>query len=297
MVDQVVDNQNKALADEAMFKSLRDLLTVKVTLPLGNPNYKLIHTNSFIWLDLSKYLENISNFKVIADAMNSTMTRWVKYEPNRWYVEAVTINEDIGGNKGTMELTLNPFPSSLTKYRDDFHSFTKAYQDAINQNNNSNTSTVSTGNSTLTGGEGEFIDNLVRQICGNITDPLERAKAIHNHIKSKQGYSGYSCSNSAYGKNPEKIYKNITHINCADMANLTRAMMASAGLTCYVVHNNSGVGHFWVVIEINGQKYASDNASTATREFDYFWNPETGSTQKASNGGKYYRTCGKTACC
>ena len=115
MADQMVDNQNKALAEEAMFKSLRDLLTVKVTLPLGNPNYKLIHTNSFIWLDLSKYLENISNFKVIADAMNSTMTRWVKYEPNRWYVEAVTINEDIGGNKGTMELTLNPFPSSLTK--------------------------------------------------------------------------------------------------------------------------------------------------------------------------------------
>ena len=297
MVDQVVDNQNKALADEAMFKSLRDLLTVKVTLPLGNPNYKLIHTNSFIWLDLSKYLENISNFKVIADAMNSTMTRYVKYEANRWYVEAVTINEDIGSNKGTMELTLNPFPSNLAKYKDEFRGFIKAYQDGLNQKNNNNTATTSTGNSTLTGGEGEFIDNLVRQICGNITDPLERAKAIHNHIKSKQGYSGYSCSNSAYGKNPEKIYKNITHINCADMANLTRAMMASAGLNCYVVHNNSGRGHFWVVIEINGQKYASDNASTATREFDYFWNPETEHTQKASNGGKYYRTCGKTACC
>ena len=84
MVDQLVDNSNKYLAEQEMFKSLRDLLTVKVTLPLGNPNYKLIHTNSFIWLDLSKYLENISNFKVIADAMNSTMTRWVKYQENRW---------------------------------------------------------------------------------------------------------------------------------------------------------------------------------------------------------------------
>ena len=225
MVDQVVENQNKALADEAMFKSLRDLLTVKVTLQLGNPNYKLIHTNSFIWLDLSKYLENISNFKVIADAMNSTMTRYVKYQENRWYVEAVTITEDIGSNKGTMELTLNPFPSNLAKYKEEFRGFIKAYQDGLNQKNNNNTATTSTGNSTLTGGEGEFIDNLVKQICGNITDPLERAKAIHNHIKSKQGYSGYSCSNSAYGKNPEKIYKNITHINCADMANLTRSFL------------------------------------------------------------------------
>ena len=294
MADQMVENQNKALADEAMFKSLRDLLTVKVTLPLGNPNYKLIHTNSFIWLDLSKYLENISNFKVIADAMNSTMTRYVKYQENRWYVEAVTINEDIGGNKGTMELTLNPFPSSLTKYRDDFHSFTKAYQDAINQNNNSNTSTVSTGNSTLKGGEGEYIDNIVRNICGNITDELQRAKAIHNHIKSKQHYSSYSCSHYS---SAEQCYKNITHLNCADMSRLTRAMMASAGLTCYVVHNNRGVGHFWVVLEIGGKKYASDNASTATREFDYFWNPETGKTEKAVDGGRYYYNRGKNPSC
>lgn len=292
MADQMVENQNKALAEEKMFESIRDLLTVKITLPLGNPNYKLIHTNSFIWCDLSGMVD-LENFHIITNAMNSTFNRYVTYEENRWYVEGVTINEDQGSNKGTMELTLNPFPSTLKKYRDNMSGYRKAYEDAFNKNNQ-NTAVTSTGNSTLTGGEGEFIDNLVRQICGNITDPLERAKAIHNHIKSKQHYSSYPCSHYS---SAEQCYKNITHLNCADMSRLTRAMMASAGLTCYVVHNNRGVGHFWVVLEINGKKYASDNASTATREFDYFWNPETESTQKAVNGGVYYYNRGKNPSC
>ena len=277
MVDQLVDNSNKYLAEQEMFKSLRDLLTVKVTLPLGNPNYKLIHTNSFIWLDLSKYLENISNFKVIADAMNSTMTRWVKYQENRWYVEAVTINEDQGGNKGTMELTLNPFPSSLTKYRDDFHSFTKAYQDAINQKNNStNTATVSTGNSTLKGGQGETIDNLVKQICGNITDELQRCKAIYEWLRKNVIYSGYNCCKYSCGGNPTKAYENRNHLNCADTAVLTCAMMLSAGLNAYIVHRTYNGGHFWTIIEIGGKRYASDqtgreSAGMSGSEFNTVW--------------------------
>ena len=91
MVDAAIDAQNKALANDEMFKSIRDLLTVKVTLPLGNPNYKLIHTNSFIWLDLSGYVD-LENFHILAKAMQSTFSRNTSYEEGRWYVEAVTIN-------------------------------------------------------------------------------------------------------------------------------------------------------------------------------------------------------------
>ena len=291
-MSDAVKEGSKGVAMEEMFKSVRDLLTVKVTLPLGNPNFKLIHTNSFIWLDLSNYI-NLENFDIIAEEMKSTFSRWVDYEKNRWYVEAVTINEDIGSNKGTMDLELNPFPSTLRDYSKERMTFINEYQNAISKTNNGNSSPVSTG-SNVTGGEGEFIDNIVKNICGNIADPLERAKAVHNHIKSKQHYSRYSCSNYS---SAEQCYKNITHLNCADMSRLTRAMMASAGLTCYVVQNTNGVGHFWVVIEINGKKYASDNASTATREFDYFWNPSTETTQKATNGGIYSKTCGKNPCC
>ena len=277
-------------------KSIRDMLSLKMTLPLGNPALKNVHTNQFLWCDLPSEFD-LENFEVISNEMTGAESRYGKYEKGRWYVESVTINND--GSKATMELQLNPFASSVKDYAEKRNSFNKAYADATSNNSDgSNSGDVkSTGNSGVTGGEGEFIDNLVRNIVGNTTDQLAKAKLVHNHIKSKQHYSSYSCSNSAYHQDPETIYKNITHINCADMATLTRAMMASAGLTCYVVHNNRGVGHFWVVIEINGQKYASDNASTATREFDYFWNPETGKTEKAVNGGKYYYNRGKNPSC
>ena len=75
MVDQLVDNSNKYLAEQEMFKSLRDLLTVKITLPLGNPNYKLIHTNSFIWCDLSGMVD-LENFHIITTSQTLPMYFW-----------------------------------------------------------------------------------------------------------------------------------------------------------------------------------------------------------------------------
>lgn len=252
MVDAAIDAQNKALANEEMFKSIRDLLSVKVTLPLGNPNYKLIHTNMFIWLDLSGYVD-MENFHIIAKAMQSTFSRNTSYEENRWYVEGVTINND--SSKGTMELELNPFPSTLRGYNKELAGFKKAYQDAQNKENSTNTSTTSTGNSTLKGGQGEVIDNLVKNICGNITDELEKCKAIHNWLCGNVIYSSYECSKY---HTPEACYNNRTHINCADTAILTCSMMLSAGLNAYIVHRPYNGGHFWTIIEIGGKRYASD---------------------------------------
>ena len=277
------NNAEIAAAYDEIFKSIRDLLSLKLTLPLGNPALRNVHTNQFLWYDLPPEFK-LEYMETISKTMNSSVNRYAPYEEGKWYIEAVTITND--GKKFQMELELNPFPSSLIKYRDDYHSFIDAYTNLTKKSDGSSSSSVkSTENTTLKGGEGTYIDNLVKEICGNETDQLKKAKLVHNHIKSKQHYSSYSCSKYS---SAEQCYKNITHLNCADMSRLTRAMMASAGLTCYVVHNNRGVGHFWVVIEINGKKYASDNASTATREFDYFWNPETGKTEKAVNGGKYY---------
>ena len=276
---------------------INDYLSLKLTLPLGNPALKNVHTNQFLWCDLPDKFK-LEYMKTISDALQSSETRYSYYEEGRWYISGVTITND--GSKFSMDLDLQPFATTLTEYRDAYHAFMKAYQDAFNSSSteasSSSTGTKSTGNSTLKGGEGSFIDDKVKEICGNETDSLKKAKLIHEHIRSKQHYSYYSCSKYS---SAEQCYKNITHLNCADMSRLTRAMMASAGLTCYVVHNTNGVGHFWVVIEINGQKYASDNASSSSsgRAFDYFWNPSSGVTEKAVNGGKYQYNRGKNPSC
>ena len=270
MANSETDNGNQYLADEEMFKSIRDLFTLKITLPIGNPNFKLIHTNSFVFCNLSDIID-LENFDKIAKAMQSTFNRYTFYQKNRWYVEAVTINED--SKKGTMELELNPFPSTLKDYSKAVSDFRKAYQDALNQQNNQNTSTTSTGNSTLKGGQGEVIDNLVKNICGNITDELERCKAIHRWLQNNVIYKGYECS---WYHTPENCYNHRNGINCADTAILTCSMMLSAGLNAYIVHRTYNGGHFWTIIEIGGKRYASDqtgreSAGMKGSEFNTVW--------------------------
>ena len=157
-----------------------------------------------------------------------------------------------------MELTLNPFASATTTYSDKRMSFSKAWTDAQSSSNTGSgggSDTKSTGNSTLKGGQGATIDNLVKNICGNITGELDRCKAIHEWLRKNVIYSYYECCSYC---TPEKAYNNRSHINCADTAVLTCSMMLSAGLNAYIVHRTYNGGHFWTIIEIGGKKYASD---------------------------------------
>lgn len=291
----MVNASNKAKAEEAMFKSVRELLTVKVTLPLGNPNYKLIHTNSFIFCDLSGYVD-LENFDVIAKAMNSTFNRYTTYKKNRWYVEAVTINQD--NQKGTMELTLNPFPSTLKEYHKAYTDYTNAYYNAQNKagaggSSGSSSNTKSTG-SYCKGGQGATIDNLVKNICGNVADPLQRCKAIHEWLRKNVRYSSYECCKYSCGGSPTKCYENRTHLNCADTAVLTCSMMLSAGLNAYIVHRTYNGGHFWCIIEINGRKYASDQTGDGSA-FNTVW--RANGRTSVSNGGEYsHRESGFHTC-
>lgn len=140
--------------------------------------------------------------------------------------------------------------------------------DVIDYNNLSSDNSGS--DSDLAGGEGATIDELVKKICGSETNELSKAKKIHEWLKSNVIYSGYECSRY---KSADECLKHKDALNCADTSRLTRAMMASAGLTCYVVH---GPYHFWVMIEIGGKKYASDqtgreSAGMAGSEFNTVW--------------------------
>ena len=57
-------------AIQEMAKSIRDLLTVKVTVPVGYDMLKFIHTNMFIKMKIPDEFK-VENFEHIANAMNS----------------------------------------------------------------------------------------------------------------------------------------------------------------------------------------------------------------------------------
>lgn len=129
-----------------------------------------------------------------------------------------------------------------------------------------------------TGGEGEDIDSLVKKIIKGKKGALEKAKAIHQWLVENLTYTGYPCSR--YSSASECLKSK--HLNCADTARLTRAMMSSAGLDAVVVH---GPNHFWTVITIKGTEYASD-ATSKYRAWNTTW-----------KGMSYYSKCGDNPSC
>ena len=198
-----------------------------------------------------------------------------------------------------MELTLNPFASATTTYSDKRNSFTKAWTDAQSSSNTGSgggSDTKSTGNSSLKGGQGATIDNLVKSICGNITDELGRCKAIHEWLRKNVIYKWYECS---WYHTPENCYNHRNGINCADTAILTCSMMLSAGLNAYIVHRTYNGGHFWTIIEIGNQKYASDqtgreSAGMSGSEFNTVW--KASGRGSLSSAGSYHKESGFHTC-
>ena len=241
-------NNEMASARNRLSDSIRDLLSFKLTLPLGNPLLKRLHTNMFLYTELPEEFD--------------------------------------------AELELNPFPSSIKKYRESRMKLENDYKSAVQSKTTSSSkttkkSTKSSKNTTLKGGEGKTIDNLVKKIIGSETNELKKAKLIHEWLQKNVRYTRYECTRY---NTPEKCYKNRRHLNCADTARLTASMMRSAGLKCYIVHRTYNGGHFWTIIEINGKKYASDQTGDGSA-----WNTvwaRSGRT-KVSNGGKYSRKNGK----
>ena len=261
-------------ARKKIIEGFRDMLTVKVTIPLGDPKLKEVHTNSFIWIPLLDYMdlanyEDIMRYvmKYLGESARENMT----YIRDRWYVEAVNTTNDASG-KFQMELTLNPIASSNDTYRKNRTDWQKAFSDnfivddkhkvdIVGVTGTASTTTTTkvastTTNTSLKGGQGTTIDNLVKNIVGMETDPLKKAKLIDKWLNQNVSYLRYCCGK--YGTNAEKAYNNRTHLNCGDTAMLTTAMMRSAGLTADVVW---APGHFWTRIKINGKEYFSDQTS------------------------------------
>lgn len=156
----------------------------------------------------------------------------------------------------------------------------------------SNISSSGDDDSGSTGGEGADIDSLVKKIIKGKKGALAKAQAIHEWLKQNVRYGSYSCSQCS---TPAECLKKLTHLNCADTARLTRAMMSSAGLKAYVAHHSQGPGHFWTIIEIKGVKYASDQTGSGSA-WNTVWYP-SGRTGAGTSGGNYDRICGDNPSC
>lgn len=285
----IAKNKEKASAKNEIVDSIRNLLSLKITLPLGNPNLKLVHTNQFLFTELPTDVFSLANFKVISEALNSGYSRFSGYEINRWYVEGVTINNN--GNSATMELEVNPFASDLNKFADDKKSLEKAFVDAFTQKTTSTSSaktvkSVPNKNTTLKGGYGKWVDNKVKKIVGKTTDALAKAKLIDKAFKSHIHYSKYD--DLKYGKSESNEHRwKRKYLNCADGAQLLSAMLNSAGVNATICHITTSIcGHYIVMIKYKGKKYFTDcsgsNGGLCNKKFNVVWGHKN-----------YDRICGK----
>ena len=296
------DALNKADAMDKIFEHSRDYLSAKFKLPLGDPVLKNVHTNQYMFTELPEEFA-LANWGTIANALSSSYNRFsgATYVTNRWYNEAITIDVDADSCKGEMTIDVNALASSTAKYSKDYREFEKSYNDAVNDNSTSKTTSatkkttnaVASTNSSVKGGEGKTIDNLVKKIVGNETDDLKKAKLIHGWLQKEVRYGSYSCSKYS---SAESAYKHRKYINCADTARLTRAMMSSAGLDAWVVHRYSNNGHFWTLIKINGKIYASDQTGNGSA-FNTIWYSDGDRRTCNSRGGNWEYNRGKNPSC
>lgn len=286
-MSQITD-MNKA--KEEIVKSVKDLSSLQITLALGNPALKYVHTNQMLFTELPKGVFDLENMGALSDALKSSYTRFSDYELGRYYIEGVTINNSVKGD-ATMNIDVNPFPSDLLDYKKGLEGFYKAYEDTFKQNNNTGNATnktvKSTASKTKTSSEGKYIDKLTKKVIGKTTDPLKKAKKIHYYLLDYLIYEFYR--NSKFNT-PEQVHK-AKRCNCADTSRLTASMLRSADVPCYVVHSTN---HYYTVVKIDGKLYCTDAVGNK-RKFNYFWSPSN-RYNKFRGKSSYDRKCGKNPC-
>ena len=269
---------------EEITDSVRDLSNLKITLPLGNPSLKYVHTNQFLWTDLPKEFR-LENFGIISKALNGKDSRWSGYEVNRWYIENTTIKND--GTNFDIELDVNPFASSLRDYHDGKKEMEKAYLDNLNKGksttkkSNNKVSSVNTVSdipkrsdgktdcsSTLSLCCNESFDSIGSQV-GRVESKLAQGrigregtnyanfvkgltpKEAYKRLAAKWGYTGYNdnrddCASTSFDR--------LGGVNCGDSARLLKACMDIVGQPCVIYSvTTPESGHYMNGVLINGK--------------------------------------------
>lgn len=253
--------------------------------------------------ELEKRVESpVADLETAQYLVNSLLIQYVRDFNNTCQCRSLANRKYIGG---TFYIVTNPFTNDQEMqylngytvrtqkgqpiYFDlDFRYGPEGAEELLDYQNYSGGS--SSGSTGMAGGEAADINEIAQKACQGISDPLEKAKAVHEYLSKYIRYGSYECSH--YNKDASKIWQAIKNdssktLNCTDTANLTSAVMRAAGLDAIVVY---GDYHFWTVITINGKEYASDlvwsEGQLSNRPFNEVYQNQT-----------YTKKCGKKSCC
>lgn len=277
----------KTSAIEEIQKPIRDFLKLNITVPLGNPNLKKVHTNMFLYTELPKEFV-LANFKTIANAMKSKYSRNEGYVLNRWYIEEVDITNDGGNFK--MDLTLNPFPTPLLDYVANRKGYTKSYNDAVKNNNKSSTNKSSKTDNDNYSSLGKRSDG--KTDCSPTYDLATKKgrtniKKLQNKTESKLSREKIGKTGTNYYKyvkdckNAKQVYKKLcniiplknasykdnkykcasdafnhpTNLNCAEKSRLFKSCCDSLDIPCVIYHVE---GHYLNGVLVNGKWETAD---------------------------------------
>ena len=269
----------------------RDYLSVTLTLPLGNPALKQVHTNQWLFTNLPKEFD-LANWTVLAEVLNSKSNRYAGYVKNRWYIEAVDISVEAGG-KREMKLTLNAFASSISNYtqidKDIHKAYTDASTNASKNTNNNNTNAVANNSNIKNGWWGNWVTNFVKNTVGNETDVLKRCKLCYNKFRDRVYYQEYNDMQKTGGdvNKLEKVWNNDPHINCGDGANFLSAFYNCCGAEAGIYLSNDRA-HYIVKCTVAGKDYWTDQSGQeGCHNTLRGWNETWGGYRSGSYRGKY----------
>lgn len=260
----VVDSAEGMKAQELIAKSVRDYLTAKITIPLGNPDLKNVHTNQFLWTELPSEMV-LKNWEIIAEAFQSKYTRYQGsrssgYTINRWYIEGLNIDVDVSSGKAEMSLDLNAFPSNTSKWSENYAKYSKAYEDAFNpQTSSTQTTTNATTTKSVLNQEwikkyniDKTVYEKAEKICNVNWGQYDNVKALFNWMDDHIGYESYNDGHYT----PAQTLKRGKG-NCCDNSKLFRAFCQSIGVKCNFIRN-SCISHQYNKVYIGNNSYIVD---------------------------------------
>ena len=293
---------------EEVTKSIRDLLSFEIRVPLNNTLFKNLHTNQMLHTELPPDFKLINLEKIFKIMGSYKVSRGVPYVEHRWYVEKVNIKHDSNGLFA--DITLNPFPSSYSVYANALTKYAEAYDQAFNSSSN----TVSTNGTTLTGtgtglgnpllgndctstnsmcamgggkfgnsGHGKNFDKAAQKGYAkqganyyNWARQYSNVKDLLHALASKFRYSRYSGNRTC----PQGVFNTGTiRANCYDACRLVKVCCDACGFPCVIVVGTIYEGgHGWNAVKYNGTWYTFDlcytsktYSSSGTNSFRSVW--------------------------
>ena len=242
------NNLRKAKALEKIVEHNRDFLKLDITLPLGNPALKQVHTNQWLWTALPKKQFDLVNWGIIAKALNSNVNRYEGYVRNRWYIESNDITVDVAGNKAEMKLGVNAFASSYNTYTEGYRSMYKAFNEATTQNTTKKSSASKSTSNALAANNGALINeswvkkynvpkivvDKVKGCCKQGNTEEQNVRAWHEWMDNNVQYQGYNDSQ----KSIEQVIRDGRG-NCCDNSRTFRMGCLALGVKCVYVHGFS----------------------------------------------------------